>query len=59
MVLVAHRLSTVVNADTIAVLDKGEIVEVGNHTDLMEANGRYASLVSKQVQHMQNSLDFT
>ena len=42
--LVAHRLSTVVNADKIAVIDKGAIVEQGSHSELMAKKGIYARL---------------
>merc|ERR1711871_1510265 len=48
VVLIAHRLSTVLNADTIAVVDKGQIVEHGTHQDLVEKNGLYAQLVNRQ-----------
>ena len=43
-IVVAHRLSTVKNADTIAVVSNGEIVEQGTHKELMELNGEYANL---------------
>ena len=43
-VVIAHRLSTVVNADRILVLDKGKMVEQGTHKSLLERNGRYAQL---------------
>ena len=47
---IAHRLSTIKNADIILVLDKGDIVEVGNHNDLMEKNGFYAKLYNSQFE---------
>jgi subfamily B ATP-binding cassette protein MsbA len=46
--VIAHRLSTVQKANKIAVLDKGEIVEVGAHEDLLAKNGKYAKLYSMQ-----------
>ncbi|MFB3897648.1 MAG: ABC transporter ATP-binding protein [bacterium] len=42
--IIAHRLSTVIRADTIVVLDQGGIVEKGTHTELMQLNGMYAYL---------------
>ena len=47
-IVIAHRLSTVVNADCIVVLDHGRVVERGTHTQLMALNGRYAQLVALQ-----------
>lgn len=44
-----HRLSTIMNADRIVVVENGEVVEQGNHSKLIVANGRYADLWSKQV----------
>lgn len=50
VVVIAHRLSTIRNADQIVVLDKGFIVEAGNHQTLMEKKGHYFELVSSQMQ---------
>lgn len=47
-ILISHRVSTVRHADLIAVLDRGRIVEVGRHEDLLMLNGYYASLFQKQ-----------
>ncbi|KAI0850574.1 hypothetical protein F5Y00DRAFT_33403 [Daldinia vernicosa] len=47
--IVAHRLSTVMNADTIFVVANGEIAEQGNHEELISKNGKYAELWSKQI----------
>lgn len=57
VVLVAHRLSTVQNCDKIFVVDKGQIVEEGTHTELLDRKGLYWRLVHKQVQKMANTLD--
>tara|TARA_R110002050_G_scaffold213566_1_gene349853 strand:+ start:2626 stop:4446 length:1821 start_codon:yes stop_codon:yes gene_type:complete len=47
-IVIAHRLSTIQNANTIVVLQKGEIVEQGSHTQLMEKDGVYKKLVTMQ-----------
>jgi ATP-binding cassette subfamily B protein len=49
-VVIAHRLSTIRKADTIIVLDKGEIKEMGTHKALVEKGGFYASLVELQIE---------
>jgi ATP-binding cassette subfamily B protein len=49
VITIAHRLSTVVDADQIIVLEKGEIVERGTHDALIEAGGRYASMWARQM----------
>jgi len=50
VVVVAHRLSTVKNADQIVVLEKGEIVEIGNHETLTKQRGVYFQLVKEQLE---------
>ncbi|TGE22490.1 peptidase domain-containing ABC transporter [Hymenobacter aquaticus] len=50
VVIVAHRLSTVKNADQIVVLDAGEIVEIGNHDSLVSKKGFYYTLVKNQLE---------
>jgi ATP-binding cassette, subfamily B, bacterial len=47
--VIAHRLSTVVDADRIVVLKQGRIVEEGKHGQLVASRGYYASLVEKQT----------
>ena len=47
-IVIAHRLSTIQNADTIVVLQKGEIVEQGSHTELLAKDGMYKKLVGMQ-----------
>jgi len=49
VVVVAHRLSTVKNADNIIVLDKGKIIEQGSHTELTQRRGEYFELVKNQL----------
>jgi ABC-type multidrug transport system ATPase subunit len=52
--IIAHRLSSVVNADRILVLEEGRLVETGNHGELVAAGGLYANLMSQQ----QERIDF-
>lgn len=46
--VIAHRLSTVQNADQIALCSDGKIAELGTHSELLNKNGQYASLVGTQ-----------
>ena len=50
VIVVAHRLSTVKNADQIIVLDNGKVVETGNHASLIEKQGAYFNLVKNQLE---------
>ncbi len=50
VVVVAHRLSTVKNADQIVVLDKGRAIEIGNHMELTAKRGMYYALVKNQLE---------
>lgn len=47
--IVAHRLSTIIHADQILVIDEGRIVERGNHDELIAAAGKYASMWAAQL----------
>ena len=46
--VIAHRLSTIYDADRILVMDKGDIVETGNHKELLRKNGTYADIYNSQ-----------
>lgn len=51
-IVVAHRLSTVINADVIYVMDKGEIVERGSYRELMARKGLFSALAERQMAHV-------
>jgi len=50
-VIVAHRLSTIMSADMILVIEAGKIVERGNHRQLLAAGGKYAHLYEQFSMH--------
>ena len=51
--IIAHRLSTIKNADLILVMKEGDIIEIGNHEDLMKQNGFYAELYNSQFEEVE------
>lgn len=50
--IIAHRLSTIKNADQILVMNHGDIVEIGNHEELLAKKGFYATLYNSQFEHV-------
>ena len=52
-IFIAHRLATIVNVDKIIVLDAGEIVEIGNHIDLLRTGGNYSKLYNSYYASLQ------
>ena len=51
-IVVAHRLSTAMRADRIAVVDAGKIVELGSHKELVDLGGRYAEMYAAWIAHL-------
>jgi len=48
VIVIAHRLSTVIDADRIVVLDQGKVLEAGSHRDLLQKDGAWAALYRQQ-----------
>ena len=55
VVMIAHRLSTVVNADCILLIDGGKVLEMGSHKQLLEHNGKYAQMFNLQAEQYQTA----
>eukprot|EP01018_Ginkgo_biloba_P035923 Gb_27774 [translate_table: standard] len=56
VLVIAHRLSTVQSANTVAVVSGGQIVESGTHEELLQMNGVYTALVRRQLQGSKNEV---
>lgn len=57
LILVSHRLSTIVDVDRIYMMNNGHIVESGNHSELMKLNGLYAKMYREQAKHYQYNFE--
>lgn len=55
--IIAHRLNTIRDADTIMVIDRGEIAEQGNHSSLMSQDGTYSRMFSNQFKNLESTLE--
>ena len=55
VIFISHRLSTTVNADKIYVMENGQIIESGSHSELMEQNGTYAYMFNLQAEKYKNN----
>ena len=56
-IIVSHRLSTIINADLIIVIDNGNIIECGTHTELITQNGLYSKMFQTQASNYQSDLN--
>ena len=59
LLVIAHRLKTIKDADRILVISGGEIVELGDHKSLMDMGGKYAHMVLLQASYVQQRTDDT
>src|SRR5438270_3317830 len=57
-IIIAHRLSTAMRADRIAVVDQGRILEIGSHDDLVARDGRYAEMYATWISHLEADTAF-
>ena len=55
-IIIAHRLSTVKNADIIMFMDQGKVIEKGTHEELLKKNGEYKKLIQNQLMYLNNNL---
>lgn len=58
-IVIAHRLSTIRNADLIIALDRGQVIEYGTHTDLMDKHGLYYELVTTQQRKDEKETEYS
>ena len=56
-IIVAHRLSTAMRADRVAVIDRGRIVEIGPHDELVARGGLYAAMYAAWIEHLDDEPD--
>ena len=49
VLVIAHRLTTIIDSDIIIVLEEGKIIEQGSHDQLIDRNGRYSELYTRQL----------
>jgi subfamily B ATP-binding cassette protein MsbA len=56
--VIAHRLSTVLNADCIVVMEKGRIIEIGRHEELFQKDGHYKRIYQMQFQQDESASSF-